>query len=119
MVQVQSVIINCAGDGDLARDLYNSLVSKLGAAGILLVEDEIEVDGSTKKEIRNILDLYIGSDEKLEKHSILEFDNTFTVGIFIEPHKVGMITCEFCAYYTPYEEEMRSHKFTHYAGAPI
>jgi hypothetical protein len=112
---VGKIIVSCAGDSDLAKDVYDYLYSKM--KGVELVEDEIEIDGKiAKKAVADLLNSFVKSNDGLKNYSVIEFGNTFTVGIAIRPEKVGMHTCELCGYFTPYQEELYTHRMTHLGG---
>ena len=112
---VGKIIVSCAGDSDLAKHLYGYLYSKM--KGVELVEDEIEIDGkAAKKVVAELLNSFVKSNDGLKDYSVIEFGNTFTVGIAIRPEKVGMHTCELCGYFTPYQEELYTHRMTHLGG---
>jgi len=114
MMPVGKIIVSCAGDSDLAKDLYDYLYSKI--KGIELVEDEIEINKADKKAVASLLDSFVKSSDGLKDYRVIEFGNTFTVGIAIRPEKVGMHTCELCGYFTPYQEELYTHRMTHLGG---
>ena len=108
------IVVSCAGDSDLAKDLYDYLYSK--TKDVELVEDEIEIDKVDKKLIAVLLNSFVKSNDGPKDYSVIEFGNTFTVGIAIRPEKVGMHTCELCGYFTPYQEELYTHRMTHIGG---
>jgi hypothetical protein len=114
---VGKIIVSCAGDSDLARGVYDHLNSKIKSAELVEDEIEIEIEGKiTKKAVSDLLDSFVKSNDGLKSYSIIEFGNTFTIGIAIQPEKVGMYTCELCGYFTPYQEELYTHRMTHLGG---
>ncbi|MEW6603581.1 MAG: hypothetical protein AB1351_02695 [Thermoproteota archaeon] len=124
------IVISCAGDLEFAKEVYDYLYSKLqklnGDQGIQvskelvsLAGDEIYVDHKSlipKGMIKRILESLLASDPvRFKEHRVIEFGDTFTVGILLRPEKMeGMHTCSFCGYFTPYIEELHTHRMTHY-----
>ena len=85
-----SVVVNCAGDSELARKINDYLVSKIAhpndAIYISLLEDEVEIVleklRPSKDVIRTLLESFIKSNPELaDYYSITEFDDIFVVGI--------------------------------------
>jgi hypothetical protein len=86
-----SIVINCAGDSDLARKIKDYLVSKITAQArdsiyISLLEDEVEIVpeklGRSKDFIGSLPNSFIKSNPELaDYYSITEFDDIFVVGI--------------------------------------
>lgn len=120
----ETITVSCAGDSQLAAEIYNHLCSKVGKADtgyISLVEDEIGIDRRstlTKDAVRQILDSFVRSNpERLKNHQVIESGDIFVVGIVAEPSKVdALLTCEFCGYFTPYQEDLFIHKRMHAGG---
>lgn len=125
------IVVSCAGDSALARDVYDYTCSNVrgldnGQASanieyISLDEDEITIDHKSlipKKTVRQILDSFIKlNSERLKSYQIVESGDIFIVGIVIEPSKMdGLLTCEFCGYFTPYAEDLFAHRRMHAAG---
>jgi hypothetical protein len=116
-----SIVINCAGDNELARKindyLRDRIVQSKDTIYISLSEDEIEIVleklGVSKDEIRKILHDFIKSDlDLVEYYSITEFDDVFVVGM---PKSLDEMTvyCEMCGYIASSEEDLNIHKRTH------
>ncbi len=88
---MSSLVINCAGDGELARKIKDYLVSKITAQSgdssyISLLEDEVQVVpeklGLSKDAIRSLLNSFIKSNPELAGYySVTEFEDIFVVGI--------------------------------------
>ena len=102
------VLISCAGDSDLAKKLYDFLLSAYPSAAntnmISLREDEVTIQkklGIKNKEVRKSLSDFQSINADLASYSIMEFGDTFTIGVqhsldevddkLPEPSKV--ITC--------------------------
>lgn len=121
------IVISCAGDSALAKNVYDytcSSVKGLASANteyISLDEDEIGIDHKSlipKKTIRQILDSFIKSNpDRLKDYQVVESGDIFIVGIAVEPSKMdGLLTCEFCGYFTPHPEDLFVHKRMHAVG---
>jgi hypothetical protein len=119
---MSSIVINCAGDNELARKINNYLMDKITPSHdtiyISLSEDELEIVleklGVSKDEIRKLLHDFIKSNSELaDYYSITEFnDNVFVVGI---PKSLDEMTvnCEICGYIASSEDDLNIHKRTH------
>lgn len=127
------IVISCVGSDEFAREVYDYLYSGLESQKkfegsramlvsselVLLAGDEIHIDHKSlvpKGMIKWILESFLKSDpSRFKDHRVIEFGDTFTVGAVIDPAKVeGMHTCDFCGYFTPYAEELHTHRMTHY-----
>lgn len=112
------MVISCAGDSALARDIYDYTRSSVDTEYISLDEDEIGIDRKsqiTRETVKQILESFVKSNpERLKDYQVVESGDTFVVAIVVEPSQmVGLITCEMCGYFTPYPEEMLVHKRMH------
>jgi uncharacterized ferredoxin-like protein len=119
---MSSIVINCAGDNELAKKINDYLMDKITQSHdtiyISLSEDEVDVVleklGVSKDEIRKLLQDFIKSNSELADHySITEFnDNVFVVGI---PKSLDEMTvnCEMCGYIASSEDDLIIHKRTH------
>jgi hypothetical protein len=118
-----SIIINCAGDNELARKINDYLMSKIitpsndNTIYISLSEDELEIvlekPGVSRDAIRKLLYNFIKSSPELaDYYSITEFEDVFVVGI---PKSLDEMTvnCEICGYIASSEEDLNVHKRTH------
>ena len=116
-----SIVINCAGDNELARKINDYLVGKITHSNdtthVLLSEDELEIVveklEDAKDEIRKLLNEHIKSNPELaDNYSITEFNDMFIVGI---PKRLDEMTvnCEMCGYIASSEEDLNIHKRTH------
>jgi hypothetical protein len=116
-----SILINCAGDNELARKINDYLVGKITHSNdtthVLLSEDELEIAveklEDAKDEIRKLLTEHIKSNPELaDYYSITEFNDMFIVGI---PKRLDEMTvnCEMCGYIASSEEDLNIHKRTH------
>jgi hypothetical protein len=116
-----SIVINCAGDNELAKKINDYLVGKITQSSdtiyISLSEDELEIVleklGVSKDEIRKLLNEFMKSNPELaDSYSITEFEDMFVVGI---PKSLDEMTvnCEICGYIASSEEDLNIHKRTH------
>lgn len=116
-----SIVINCAGDNELARKINDYLMDRMVPSKdtiyISLSEDEVEIVleklGVSRYDIRKMLHDFIRSDPELaDYYSITEFDDLFVVGI---PKSLDEMTvnCEMCGYIASSEEDLIIHKRTH------
>jgi hypothetical protein len=117
-----SIVINCAGDTELAKKINDYLMSKITPPSsdtiyISLLEDEVEIVleklGVSRDEIGKLLHNFIKSNPELaDYYSITEFDDMFVVGI---PKSLDEMTvnCEICGYIASSEEDLNVHKRTH------
>jgi hypothetical protein len=116
-----SIIINCAGDNELARKIYGYLMDGIipskDTTYISLSEDQIEIFleklGVSRDYIREQLHEFIRTDPELaDFYSITEFDDVFVVGILKRLDEM-IVNCEMCGYIASSEEDLNIHKRTH------
>jgi uncharacterized ferredoxin-like protein len=116
-----SIVINCAGDNELARKINDYLTAKITQSNdtihISLSEDELEIAlekiGVSKANIRKLLKDFIKSNPNLaDYYSITEFEDMFVVGILKSIDEMT-VNCEMCGYIASSEEELNIHKRTH------
>jgi hypothetical protein len=116
-----SIIINCAGDNELARKIYGYLIDRIISSKdttyISLSEDQIEIVleklGVYRDYIREQLHEFIRTDPELaDFYSITEFDDVFVVGILKRLDEM-IVNCEMCGYIASSEEDLNIHKRTH------
>jgi hypothetical protein len=118
---MSSIVINCAGDNELARKINDYLMDRMVPSKdtiyISLLEDEIEIVleklGVSRDDIRKLLNDFIKSNPELvDYYSITEFGDVFVVGI---PTSLDDMTvnCEMCGYIASSEEDLIIHKRTH------
>jgi hypothetical protein len=116
-----SIVINCAGDNELARKINDYLMDKITQSRntiyISLSEDEVEIVleklGVSRDQIRKILHDFIKSDPDIADHySITEFEDVFILGI---PKSLDemIVNCEMCGYIASSQEDLIIHKRTH------
>jgi hypothetical protein len=116
-----SIIMNCAGDNELARKIYGYLMDRIISSKdttyISLSEDQIEIVleklGVSRDYIREQLHEFIRADPELaDFYSIIEFDDVFVVGILKRLDEM-IVNCEMCGYIASSEEDLNIHKRTH------
>ena len=117
------LIINFAGDIDLANNIYNSFISN----SIINEKIEIEIEednlvisifnGQDKKaikKIRSLLQEYLDSFKIYKNHQIIELENVITVGIPKDISEISnLVFCEICGYGMSSEEELLVHRRSH------
>jgi len=130
-----NVSITCISDEDgIAREVYDYLYSKLEQQKqfeegkdlkinrdlITLVEDENQIclDRATlvpNGMIKWILQSFLKTNPtRFKDYDIIEIGDTFTIGRILHPSKMEMLTCEICGFFTPYTEELYTHRMTHF-----
>jgi uncharacterized ferredoxin-like protein len=116
-----SLVINCAGDNELARKINDYLIGRIvpskDTVYISLLADEVEIVleklGVSKDEIRKLLQEFIKSNPELaDNYSITEFDDVLVVGILKSLDEMT-VNCEMCGYIASSEEDLIIHKRTH------
>ena len=128
-------IIACVSDEeDFAKAVYDYLYAELEKQKkfassrnlhvtpevIILTADnnEIHVDaaaGVPKGMLKSILESYLKSNSpKFNEYGVIEFGDAFTIGRILHPSKMEMLTCEICGFFTPYIEELQTHRMTHF-----
>jgi hypothetical protein len=123
-----SIVVNFAGNLDLARRIYKMLIlevikiSSLKSNDIEISEDETSIIISTepsnlfliKTIIKNKINEWFTKDPNLLEYKITEFENTIIVGKPINLEKLtDFLSCEICGYKTLYEEDLFIHRYTH------
>ncbi len=113
------LIINCAGDTQLAHSIYTYISDRIDNCHtfVSIKEDEIEIDRAelklTDEEVKMLLDSFLQSNPELEGYKVIKFENIYTVGIPPENAKLELLTCEMCGYTTPFYEELYAHRWAH------
>lgn len=109
------VLIDCAGDSDLARRVFDFLISAYPSKAGMISLDEAEVTIRNKtydikiSEVREKLSNFQTSNADLAGYSITEFGNIFTIGILQTLDKL-VFSCEMCGYLARYEQDLINHK---------
>jgi hypothetical protein len=118
------LIINFAGDIDLANNIYNSFISNSiinKKIEINLEEDNLvisifneQVKKEVNKQIMRLLQEYLDSFEVYKNHQIIELENIITVGIPKDIAEIStLVFCEICGYGMSTEEELLVHRRSH------
>jgi hypothetical protein len=113
------VLISCAGDRDLTGRLYDFLVSAYPASKdmISLNADEITLQSEKlrikNKEIRESLTKFQAANPDLERYTIMEFADTFTIGIQQNIDEL-VLSCELCGLFLRSEVELDLHRRIHW-----
>lgn len=113
------VLISCAGDSDLAKRLYDFLVSAYPANEdmISLNTDEITIQNEKLRiknnEIRKSLARFQAENPDLDRFTIMEFAGTFTIGIQQSLDEL-VRSCELCGLLVRSEVELDIHRRIHW-----
>lgn len=128
-------IITCVSNEEgFAKNVYDHLYAELERQKqfdksrniavtpdlIKLLQDsnEIQIDGNvnaSKGLIKWILESYLKTNPvKFKDYGVIEFGDTFTIGKILHPSQMEMLTCEICGFFTPYAEELHTHRMTHF-----
>jgi hypothetical protein len=128
-------VITCVSDDEgFANDVYENLFSELEKQSQLeegkdlrvareLVryvadDNQIQIDRSAlvpKEMIKWILQTFLRSDTtRFKDYDVIEFGGAFTIGRILHPSKMEMFSCEICGFFTPYSEELYTHRMTHF-----
>ena len=124
------IVITCvAEDSQFAGEVFSYLVAKIQGAGnqdlaksglVTREDDEIHVSAEapvSQSEVKRILESFLKSDPgRFQGFAVFEVENTFTIGKTLTDADLVMATCEICGYFTPYHEELYTHRMTHLAG---
>lgn len=126
-------MITCVSDNEgFAAEVYDYLYSVLEKQAelkegkgirvdrkiIVLVENEVRIDHDAripKDMVKWALESFLRQNrEKLSDYDLIEFGDTLTIGKILPLSKMEMATCEICGYFTPYPEEIQTHRMTHF-----
>lgn len=129
------IIVTCVSEGnEFAQEVLRYLTAALtdekvfGGSGFRMTPDmfslqeqEIQISadsGVPKDAVKYVLERFLKSDqERFKGFTLIEFGDTFTVGRQLGVDaSVGLETCEICGYFTPYAEELYTHRMTHLGG---
>jgi hypothetical protein len=134
---VRDTVISCISDDDnFAKEVFDFLLPELKkqkqveeCQNLRLSEElirfvaednEIYIHHSSlipKDIIKWILQSFLKLDPtKFMDYDVIEFGDTFTIGKILDPSKGDaiMVSCEICGYFTPYREELYTHRITHF-----
>ncbi len=128
-------VISCISDEEtFVHDVYDYLYKELErqkqdkeSSGILLAPDLIRLDADNgeihvnerslvpRGMIKWVLESYLKSDpSRFKGYDVIEFGDAFTIGKVLHPSQMDMLSCEICGFFTPYSEEMHTHRMTHF-----
>jgi hypothetical protein len=120
MATANKIIISCAGDNELAKELHDYLLANLKTTKLnikdfmSLTVDEIEITDYLaeipRQKISDLLTSFLDSNRALsETHDIIQLENVFTVGVKTDLLK-EMRICEFCGYMSKEYHDMYHHR---------
>jgi hypothetical protein len=115
-----SVIVSCAGDTLLAKNIYDYMFSKISPTSdtiyISLSEDEIEIVTEklnvSSESIRSLLNAYVRSNNRLSEYSVIKINDVLVVGIRKNLDEMTPY-CDMCGYIAVSGEDLNLHKRTH------
>lgn len=127
------IVITCVSDDEtFAKEVYDYLLGEIEKHRqrkegsylqiskdlITLAESEIRVSDKTRaptEMIKWILQSLLKSDSsRFKDYGVIEIGDTFTIGRILPPSQMEMLTCEICGFFTPYPEELQTHRMTHF-----
>lgn len=132
---VTDIVITCvSNDETFAKEIYDYLFSKLEKQKqfedgknlrittelikFVAQDSEIRIHHDTLVPMGMIkwtLESFLKSDPvRFKDHDVIEFGDTFTIGKLLDPSKAELLACEICGFFTPYAEELHTHRMTHY-----
>ena len=134
MILVEIIIACVSDEAAFPSGVYNYLLSELAKQnhleeGRLIrvnpelitldpIENEIHIDSSTnipRGMVKWILQSFLDEDAtKFKDYGVVEFGGAFMIGRILDPSKMEMYTCEICGFFTPYSEEIQTHRMTHF-----
>ena len=129
-----TVIITCVSDEeDFTKRVHDYLSEELEKQAQLKVKDrgvtfppirlvadsnEIHVDTTSRADmgtIKRILESYLKTNtSRFKDYKVIEFGDAFTIGRLLPLLRMEMQTCEICGFFTPYAEEIQTHRMTHF-----
>ena len=128
-------VITCISDDETFADrVYGYLLSELerhsqlnegknfriSADLIKLIQPDNEIHMEQSAQIptsliKGILQSFLKQDSaKYKGYDVIEFGGQFTIGRVLHPSEMDMFTCEICGFFTPYSEELQTHRMTHF-----
>jgi hypothetical protein len=132
---LSGTVITCvSNEEEFAKEVYEYLYAELekqkqfeGGKNFLITSElvrlvagnnEIHVDANAlvpKDMIKWILESCLKSNpSRFKDYGVIEFGDTFTIGRILHPSQMEMLTCEICGFFTPYPEELYTHRMTHF-----
>lgn len=132
---MHDIVITCVSEksDEFAKEVYDYLIAGLekqrqhGEEGpnlqvstdlITLEGNEIRVSGKTLAPagmIKWVLQSLLKSDaSRFKGYDVIEIGDTFTVGRKLHPSQMELLACEICGFFTPYAEELHTHRMTHF-----
>jgi hypothetical protein len=129
-----TIVITCVSDEKdftksvhdyLSAELVKQVQLKTKDRGVTLLpirllvdSNEIHVDTTNRAEIgmiKSILKSYLNSNpSRLKDYKVIEFGDALTIGRQLPLLQMEMQTCEICGFFTPYAEEIQTHRMTHF-----
>jgi hypothetical protein len=127
------IVITCVSESnEFGKEVYDYLFAelekhqqldegsdlKVSRDLITLEDNEIHVSAKTfapNGVIKWILQSLLKSDTtRFKDYDVIEIGELFTIGRVLHPSQMEMLTCEICGFFTPYSEELQTHRMTHF-----
>lgn len=119
-----SIVVSCACDGLVAARLHQFLLnSRLSRLAIITCnDDEITLHDENSaidtKDLRRLLEGFLGSNVDLTEYSVNNLGDVFTVGMKKEVHDL-FTRCEMCGFIAQHDDELLIHKSLHATFVPL
>ena len=132
---MNGIVIACVSDDEsFVNDIYEYFLSALEQQmklennknvrysqkmiRLIPADNEIQIDGTAnipRGMIKWILQSFLKqSPTRFHDYNVIEFGDAFTIGRILDPSKMEMFSCEICGFFTPYSEEIQTHRMTHF-----
>jgi hypothetical protein len=127
------LVITCVSDLEgFAQEVYDHLYSALEKQRqfedgrslqvdrdlVTMTGNEIQVDGRTNAPagmVKWVLESFLKENkDRFKDYTVIEFGDALTIGKVLPPSKMDLSTCEICGFFTPYSEELQTHRMTHF-----
>lgn len=130
---MERLVITCVSDVEgFARQVYDYLYPllerqqkanegrdlKINRELVSLAEDEILLDSRSMVPngmVKWALESFLRENrERFGDYRVIELGDSFTIGKVMEPSRMELVSCEICGYFTPFPEELQTHRMTHF-----
>lgn len=85
---------------------------------VKLEGEEIVVDfrtGVPRGMVKWALESFLRENgEKFKDYRVVEFGDSVTIGRILPSSEMELHSCEICGFFTPYAEELQTHRMTHF-----
>ncbi len=91
---------------------------QISRESVQLEGEEIRVDPKShvpRVMVKWALESFLQENKaEFKDYGVVEFGDSFTIGRILPASEMEMQTCEICGYFTPYREELQTHRMTHF-----